>query len=85
MFEGRGRFEGEHTIKLQDYAKPFTVTNPQRVPILLLEPVRNELDHIAEMGVISPIQEPTDWCAGMVQAWKKNGEVHICVDLTQLN
>ena len=38
-----------------------------------------------KMGVISPIQEPTDWCAGMVPVWKKNGQVRICVHLTQLN
>ena len=37
------------------------------------------------MGVISPIQEPTDWCAGKVPVRKKNGLVRICVDLTQLN
>ena len=38
-----------------------------------------------EMGVIPLIQEPTDWCAGMVPVQKKNKEVRICVGLTQLN
>ena len=38
-----------------------------------------------QMGVISPIQEPTDWCAGMVAVQKKNGEICNFVDLTQLN
>ena len=37
------------------------------------------------MGVFSPIQEPMDWCAGMVPLRKKNGQVRICVGLTQLN
>ena len=37
------------------------------------------------MGVISLIQEPMDWCVGMVPVQKKNGQVRICVVLTQLN
>lgn len=38
-----------------------------------------------ELGVISPVQEPTDWCSGMVVVPKTNGKVRICVDLTKLN
>ena len=38
-----------------------------------------------KMGIISLIQEPTNWCAGMVPVQKKNGQVHICVNLTRLN
>jgi hypothetical protein len=38
-----------------------------------------------DMGVIMKIQEPTDWCAGMVVVPKPNGKVRICVDLTNLN
>ena len=37
------------------------------------------------IGVISPIQEPTDWCAGIVPVKKTNGQVRISVDLTSLN
>ena len=38
-----------------------------------------------EMGVISKVEEPTEWCAGMVVVPKPNGKVRICVDLTKLN
>ena len=38
-----------------------------------------------ELGVISPVYRPTDWCAGIVVVPKPNGEVRICVDLTKLN
>jgi hypothetical protein len=37
------------------------------------------------LGVISRIEEPTDWCAGMVVVPKADGGVRICVDLTKLN
>ena len=37
------------------------------------------------MGVISKVDEPTPWCAGMVVVPKKSGKVRICVDLKPLN
>ena len=37
------------------------------------------------LGVIKKVEEPTDWCAGMVVVPKENGKVRICVDLTKLN
>ena len=38
-----------------------------------------------KMEIISKVDEPTEWCAGMVVVPKANGKVHICVDLTKLN
>ena len=38
-----------------------------------------------KLDVISRVNEPTDWCAGMVVVPKPNGQVRICVDLTHLN
>ena len=37
------------------------------------------------MGVISRVEDSTEWCAGMVAAEKKSGGIHICVDLKPLN
>ena len=37
------------------------------------------------IGVISKVDEPTPWCAGMVVVPKKNGANRICVDLKPLN
>ena len=31
------------------------------------------------------MEQPTDWCAGMVVIPKPNGKVRMCVDLTKLN
>ena len=38
-----------------------------------------------QLGVISRVEEPTPWCAGMVVVPKGDGRVRICVDLTKLN
>ena len=38
-----------------------------------------------ELEVIRKVQEPNEWCAGMVVVLKANGKVRISVDLTNLN
>ncbi len=38
-----------------------------------------------QTGVISKLEEPAEWCAGMVVVPKADGRVSICVDLTKLN
>ena len=38
-----------------------------------------------DLNVISKVEQPTEWCAGMVVVPKPNGQVRICVDLTKLN
>ena len=50
-----------------------------------MKSVKEELECMERLGVISRIKEPTDWCAGMVVVPKSNGKVRICVDLTRLN
>ena len=37
------------------------------------------------LGIIKPIDEPTDWCSPIIPVLKPNGKVRICVDLTRLN
>ena len=38
-----------------------------------------------KLGVIRKVDNPTNWCAGMVTVPKSNGKIRICVDLTKLN
>ena len=47
--------------------------------------VKQELDRMESMNVISKVQEPTPWCADMVVVPKKTGSIKICVDLKPLN
>ena len=37
------------------------------------------------LGVISRVNQLTDWCTGMVVVPKKSGDVCICVDFGPLN
>ena len=85
LFTGLGNLKGEYAIKLREDVKPFAITTPRRVPIPLMPAVQEELARMEKLGVISKVEEPTDWCAGMVVVPKPDGRVRICVDLVRLN
>ena len=38
-----------------------------------------------KLGVIRKVEEPTEWCSGIVVVPKPNANVRVCVDLTKLN
>ena len=85
LFKGLGTLKGEYHIKHKQEAKPFTLSTPRRVALPLLPKVQAELQRMEQLGVITRVDKPTDWCAGMVVVPKPNGNVRICVDLTKLN
>ena len=85
LFQGLGKLEGDYKIELRDDAEPFSLSTPRRVAIPLLKSVQRELDRMEKMGVIAKVNQPTEWCSGMVVVPKANSKVRICVDLTRLN
>ena len=86
LFKGLGTFKGSsYEIKLKPEAKPFALFTPRNVPLPLRKKVQEELVRMETMGVISRVEEPTPWCAGMVVVPKKSGSVRICVDFRPLN
>lgn len=85
LFQGLGKMTGDYQIELRDDAQPFALSTPRRVAIPLLQSVRQELDRMEKSGVITKMNQPTEWCASMVVVPKTNGRVRICVDLSKLN
>ena len=85
LFTGLGTLGAEYHIQLRQDAKPYALTTPQRVAIPLLPKVKQELTRMENMGVITKVDSPTEWCAGIVVVPKPNGNICICVDLTKLN
>ena len=85
VFTGLGQLKGEYKIKLKDNVTPYVLSAPRRVAIPLWTKVKEELDRMEKMGVIARLEEPTEWCAGMVPIVETSGKIHICVDLTHLN
>ena len=85
VFSGLGNLGDDYIVKLKEGAVPYALFTPRNVPIPLREKVREELTRMENMGVISKIEQPTSWCAGMVVVPKRSGAVRICVDLKPLN
>ena len=56
-----------------------------RVPLLWFDQVVAKLRHIETLEIIRKVNEPTDWCAGMVVIPKANGSIRICCDFTHQN
>ena len=82
---GLGLIGQEYRIPLKDDAVPVCLYTPRRVPHPLLPKVKEKLDSMVHDNVISPVTVPTDWCSGMLITPKRNGDIRICVDLTNLN
>ncbi len=85
VFTGLGKLEGAYKIKLKESTTPFALSVPRRVPLPMMNKVKEELKRMEDLGVIAPIEEATEWCSGMVVVPKPNGKIRICVDLTHLN
>ena len=85
LFQGLGTLKGDYQIQLKADAKPYALYTARNVPIPLRGKVKQELERMEKIGVISKVDRPTLWCAGMVVVPKKSGDVRICVDLKPLN
>ena len=85
VFKGLGNLGDPYVIKLAQGAMPHAIYAPRTVALPMRPRVQEELDRMESMGVISRVEEPSQWCAGMVAIPKKNGKLCICVDLKHLN
>ena len=85
MFTGLGILGEEYKIHLRPHAQPFACHTPRRVALPLMNAVKEELERMVELGVIRPVQEATEWCAGMDMVPKADGKIRICMDFTKLN
>ena len=85
VFDGKlGRFEGKVTLRLREGAVP-RVLPARNIPFALQEEVIQELHRLIELGVLSPIDTPTDWVSQMAVARKPTGKLRICIDPGPLN
>ena len=83
-FKGIGRFPGEYKIRLHHDAHPV-IHAPRKCPIALHLKVKEHLDKMERLGVITHVDEPTDWVSSITYVQKANGELCLCLDPRDLN
>ena len=61
LFQGIGTFPTPpYKFNLKKDAKPARHA-PRKVPIHLKEAFREEIDNLVELGILEPVEQPTDW------------------------
>ncbi|XP_014675600.1 PREDICTED: uncharacterized protein K02A2.6-like [Priapulus caudatus] len=84
IFKGLGCLPGIHKIRLDDAVTP--VVEPcRKVPFGLHDKLKEELDRMESLDVITKIDEPTEWVSSLVIVHKKTGQIRVCLDPKNLN
>lgn len=55
------------------------------MPFAIKPKLKAELERLTDIGVLIPVDEPTDWVSNLVVATKESGDLRLCLDLQQLN
>ena len=79
-----GSFPGEVHLEVNKDVKPVQCP-PRKVPIALKPKLKEELESLTNLGVLTPVTEPTKWCSQISIQRKKNGNMRICSDPRNLN
>lgn len=84
IFRGLGCLPGEYRIHVNEDIPPV-VDACRRVPFALRDKLKSELDRMEGLGVICPVEEPTEWVNAFAIAHKRNGNIRLCLDPRNLN
>ena len=79
-----GTLPGTVHLEVEQGATPV-VAPPRRVPTSIKVKLKQELDRLERLEVITPIDEPTPWVSSLAVAVKKSGALRICIDPRPLN
>ena len=83
-FDVIGKLPGTHHIATDPSVTPV-VHPPRKLPIALKSKLKKELQSMVKMGIIKPVQTPTDWVSSLVVVEKPNGKLRVCLDPRDLN
>ena len=84
MFTGTGMYEKVYHIEL-DPSVPPIIETPHKVPYAKHTQLKETLDKLEHDGIITSVDEPTDWVHNLVITEKRNGSLRICLDPRPLN
>ena len=79
-----GSLPGIVRLKTKDDIQPVVMPD-RRTPISIRPKLKEELDRLEQLDVISKVEEPTPWVSQVVTVHKKSGDLRICIDPRELN
>ena len=83
VFDGSlGTLPGTVHFHVDESVQPV-VNRPRRLPVTLEKVVAKELDNPVEQGVITPVDEPSEWLSQLAVATRKAGAIRVCIDQTR--
>ena len=85
VFEGVGKLKNKQiSLDINPTVKP--IAQPyRRVPFNLRGKSRDKTTELLDMGIIEPVEGPAPWVNSVVIVPKDNGDIRLCVDMTQAN
>ncbi|KAK3084785.1 hypothetical protein FSP39_018986 [Pinctada imbricata] len=84
VFQGLGKFQGTLHLDI-DKSIPPTKIPTRKVPLAVKKLLKEELERLTDLGVITPVTEPTDWISSLVAVKKPTGKMRLCIDPKPLN
>ena len=85
LFEGVGKMKD---VKLKYSINPDVkpvMNKHRRIPFHLRDKLEADLNKKRDAGIIEDVTEPTGWVSPVVITNRKNGDIRLCVDMTQPN
>ena len=79
-----GCFAGELHLEIDPTVTPIQLP-VRKTSLVLKDRLKDELDRLESIGVITPIEEPTDWVSCIVNTPKPTGKLRVCLDPKPLN
>ena len=84
VFNGEGRLEKKLHLEIDVMVEP--VRQPvRRIPVSMKPRLKEELARLRKIGVIKPVDTPTDWVSSRVAFKKLNSKLRVCIDPKPLN
>ena len=83
-FTGIGKLPGEYKIQLHPDVHPV-IQAPRKCLIALHPKIKEHLEEMEALGVITLVDQPTDWVSSIMYIQKANGELCLCLDPCDLN
>lgn len=84
VFTGLGKIPFEYKIQLKKDAVPV-IKPVRRVPEAIKPKLRETLNRMEKLGIITEVTKPTDWVNDLIIVEKRDGSLRLCLSPLELN